>query len=614
MDPHYFRCVEAEGAAAQPRSGGDGCEPPEPRESVTSAAATTTAPPATAHQTPPAQVPIINTNTYSNASGSGAAALRRRRTPAVIPPPSLLRVTPGERGSGCTASAELRAVFPVPPAVVFGLLTHPDKSGAFSNILEVYDRVEVTPPPPPGRPAVESSPGEAAAAAAAAAAANSPRFRVFEETQVGETALLWRHSKFRNRVRLEEDARDPGLMVQRFKLLHGADRGSDPQDNLERFEGSWFVSSVQGPELEPEVDELEKVVVGEVQVQVEVEVEVEEPQFVEVGIRDDADAAGGAEDDGVQVENLVSVARGEGGGDGDISSCTEDTHSPHPESVEDGWEDVGESPVLVTANTVAAVGVAVTGANGCGVSELSVVDTAAGAATAPDGPAAAPAAAGDAAPEIGSSGSDDAAATTAQIGSSSSGNGSGAAADSPAVAIGLGRDVQTPPPSLPPRLLTPTTMSAQAARAAGAASSSSSYGGAGGWCLVVLKHGLTPKGVPLLVRAAAAVSRLHQDLKKMVEKVLQGATVDEAVAAVRGEHSAHHRAHKQLHQQHHRHQNRHQEKGRPEVKHHDRPLPPQDTAVAASGSSVGDSSSGGGGPSMQRTPAVAAEPWVPEPV
>ncbi|GIM04738.1 hypothetical protein Vretimale_9236, partial [Volvox reticuliferus] len=167
---------------------------------------------------------------------------------------------------------------------------------AFRNILEVCDRVELT--------------------GLAGSGSGDPRVRVFEETQVGETSILWHHSKFRNRVRLEEDASDPRVMVQRFKLLHG--------DTLSRFEGSWVVSAAKAPQQEG----------------AEAAADEDELQLIDGGGGGGEESGDESiEDDVVEVGAAAAAAAGasigRGSGEGLVDVDTPPTH------VEDGWEDIG---------------------------------------------------------------------------------------------------------------------------------------------------------------------------------------------------------------------------------------------------------------------------------
>lgn len=64
-------------------------------------------------------------STTSLASPSDSAPTRAAASVPAVPAPLLLHVSPGQRGSGFMVSAELVARFPLPPAALFALLTHP---------------------------------------------------------------------------------------------------------------------------------------------------------------------------------------------------------------------------------------------------------------------------------------------------------------------------------------------------------------------------------------------------------------------------------------------------------------------------------------------------------
>ncbi|GLC56322.1 hypothetical protein PLESTB_001092400 [Pleodorina starrii] len=463
-----------ERAAASGRAGGFAERARTTMDTTPRAAAPQPAPAPPAPRVADAPPPAAGGGGHPGNATAGGGARRpstraRRAAPPAIPPPSI-RVSPGDRGSGYMAAVELRARFPVPPEAVFGLLTHPDKSVAFRNILEVCDRTEVT---PQAQPRCEPAAGPGG---------TDPRVRVFEETQVGETSILWHHSKFRNRLRLEEDSTDPRVMVQRFKLLQG--------DSLEKFEGSWMVAAEEGPEGAAAAEENEA--------------EAEEPQIVDRGEAGD----GGVEDDLVEVAAPISTGDAGGGasGGGGLAAAAD-------VGGEDGWEHV--------------------------VGQLSP--------TAASGTGAAAVPAHERAAAVGS-------------------DGRGLRPPVPTEVI-LKTVPQQSPPMAPP---------AEAAAAAPSTSSATSTSDV--WCVVVLKQGLSPKGVPALVRPAVgrmvrsatetSLGRLHQDLSEMVTKLLQGATVDEAMAAVRDEHRAQqvgaHHHHHQHHRQHDSKQQQQQEQQQPQ--------------------------------------------------
>ncbi|KXZ46437.1 hypothetical protein GPECTOR_43g873 [Gonium pectorale] len=398
----------------------------------------------------------------AGAGGTGASATRgvgalpRSATSLPRIPPPAIRVSPGGRGSGLMAVVHMAARFPVPADVVFKLLTHPDKSGAFRSILEVLERREV---PPSAAP--EGSSG-----------AEGQSIRAYEETQVGEMSILWHHTTFRTRVLLEEDTTDPRVSVQSFRLLHG--------DTLERFEGRWVVEAAEPSTIRAHV-------LTESRLEAAAHRNEPRPSPVASALPEPATAA--------------AVSPRPGGSSRGASEAGVDSRVG-----EDDWEDVG----------------------GAGPSSST--------APAPAPAPLPPPAAGDESLH----GIDASVASIATTGGWSDAAGADLALLGDLAAVGGGGYSGT--------------------ESEAGDRGEASQGRALEWCNVSLQQGLTPKGIPVLVRPAVAgmvrsatekaVQRLHEDLSAMVLQVLRGASLDEAVAAVREEH---HAQQPRGHQEHHHH-------------------------------------------------------------
>ncbi|GIL50579.1 hypothetical protein Vafri_6725 [Volvox africanus] len=557
---------------------------------------------------PDVSIAAVSAARRPSASASAGSRGPRLQAPAI--PPAEIRIAPGQRGSGFMATAELRALFPVPPSVVFSLLTNPGKEMAFQHVLELCDRVEVT-------------------GLAEGSGNGDPRVRVFEETQVGETSVLWHHAKFRNRIRLEEDASDPRVLVQRLKLLHG--------DTMSRFDGSWVISPAQAP----------------LQVAAEADVDEDELQLI------DSEGGGGEECGGESAdEEVVEVGAATataatatdvaatGGVDGDTGEGLIDADTPSIH-VEDGWEDVGKlinqtaalAPTAVPGTVARDVGCSPSdtsgsatqpapgvepgeGANGCAASSTAIttetesseilLTTTEGGGVASISDGVGQGSSGD-----GGDGRSSGGGVTDGVGQGSSGDGGDGRSSGGGVTDGVGQgssgdggdgrsgggggtdgvgqgsrgdggdgrsggggvtdgvgqgsrgdggDGRSGGGGVTDGVGQGSRGDGGDGRSGGGGvtdgvgQGSSGDGGdgrsgggggtdGGGWCLAVLKHGLSPKGVPALlrpmigrmVRAAteASLCKLHEDLSELVKKVLQGASVDEAMAAARDEHRAH---------------------------------------------------------------------------
>lgn len=111
--------------------------------------------------------------------------------------------------AGYLCQVYMRTRFKVPPDVIFALFTHPDNSGAFRDIKAV-----------PYRKVVEQAPG----------------WKVVEVQQVGELRILWMRPLFSTHMLVEEDARNPAVLITKFSLLKS--------DVLSKYNGRWELRPV----------------------------------------------------------------------------------------------------------------------------------------------------------------------------------------------------------------------------------------------------------------------------------------------------------------------------------------------------------------------------------
>ena len=119
-----------------------------------------------------------------------------------------LAVSNGPRGH--LARIRCVASFPVPPEVIYAVLTNPDNAGVFRDVADCSSRKLLI---------EEKEPQNAL-------------LRVVEVEQLGKVRLLGREVLFRTKLRVTEDARaGPGRLSTRFELLRS--------DVLSTFDGTW---------------------------------------------------------------------------------------------------------------------------------------------------------------------------------------------------------------------------------------------------------------------------------------------------------------------------------------------------------------------------------------
>ncbi|KAG2486138.1 hypothetical protein HYH03_015231 [Edaphochlamys debaryana] len=451
----------AKTAAAHPRggssTGGSTAKPAATSPATTSPGAAATSPGATpkaaaAQEAAAPEEAAAKGKEKERAMGDAAACV-------FIPPPASLRVAAGGRGSGLMAEVELAAAFPVGAGVAWELIKHPGKAGAFREVKEILHRAELS-----GGGGEGEGEGEGGGH-------SKPGVRVYEETQVGSMQIMWHHTTFHSRVRVEEE---DAVRQMRFRLVRG--------DTLDRFEGCWTVTPTTREQA--------------------------------LGAAAAGSGGGGGGGGGSQAVAAGKAPAGTKPAGAAGAAATEAAAAAEAEATEEE-----EAPVLIEREDSG-----VSGGGGGGGGGLAAAGMRASVSSGDGGWEEVAAAEGDSAKSLGGGGSPAAAAAAAPtvraVAASPATSAGGAAADVTGGTAGAADD--------------------------GADGAGGSGAGGGEWCIVTLKQGLMPKGIPALLRPAVggmvrsategAVRRIHEDLSSMVAKIVEGLSVDDAICAVRAEH------------------------------------------------------------------------------